>query len=46
MTRYALLGNGKSDGISEFITWSILKLSKICLVDLFGLLKQSFLQEG
>ena len=44
--RYALLGNGKSDGTSEFITWSILKLSKIRLVNLFRLLKESFSQEG
>ena len=31
--------------LKKFITWSILKLSKICLVDLFRSLKQSFLKE-
>jgi hypothetical protein len=38
--------SGQSDGDSKLITLPNLKLSKICLVDLFLLSNRAFLQEG
>jgi hypothetical protein len=46
MARYALSGSGKIYWISKFITSSIFKLWKICLVNFFVLLIQGFSQEG
>ena len=43
--RWALFGNSKILGLLKFITWSVLKISKICLVKFFRLLIQGFSQE-